>query len=262
MRVWTVLLIAGLAAFAEDEESDLAKMQQKADPSLPGGIEIPDAGTKVEDSAVARQEVSRFKKEMKEAKNDATKMIELLTRLGDWDHPLVLAEAGRYVRHKHHNVAAAAIVACARQASSADKAGSMLYKCLSDKRTTVICAALVGMGKLGYDKSSVRRKAESYFTQDTDERHKAAARYFGYIQDKSAFRMLAEHLDEPTGPANPNDPTNPPASYWKKKWEDWARNVYYTRWAIAQLVPGETFETTAEAKMWAEQHGAEHGIEW
>lgn len=261
MRVWTILLLACLAVHA-DEESDLAKMRERADASRPGGIEIPDPGTKIEDSSVARQEVSRFRKEMRAAKDDPEKQIELLTRLGDWDHRLILDEARKHVRDRHHHVAAAAIVAVARQASSADKAGSTLYKCLRDDRTTVICAALVGMGKLGYDKASVRRKAYSYFQQDTDERHKAATRYLGYIKDKSAFRMLAEHLDEPTGPSNPNDPSNPPASYWKKKWMDWATNVYYTRWAISQLVPGETFETKSEAQLWAEKHGADHGIEW
>ena len=32
--------------------------------------------------------------------------------------------------------------------------------------------------------------------------------------------------------------------------------------ALSEIVPGETFETTAEAKQWAETQGKEHGIEW
>ena len=109
-----------------------------------------------------------------------------------------------------------------------------------EKRTSVIWAALVGMGKLGYDKASVRKKAKSFQTSGDGETHKAATRYFGYIKDKSAFRMLAEHLDEQRALA-PDSPSNPPASYWKERWINWSKNVYYTRWALAQIVPGETF---------------------
>jgi hypothetical protein len=90
----------------------------------------------------------------------------------------------------------------------------------------------------------------------------AAARYFGYVKAKQAFRMLAEALDEPRPTLPPDDPANPPASYWKARWEEWSHNVPYYRWAISQIVEGETFETTAEAKKWAETHGEEHGIEW
>ena len=261
MRLFVLLLLVAGLAPAEDEE-DLAAIQGKPDPTRPGGLEIPDPGTKVEDASVARQEVSRFQKERKASGKDRTKFIELLGRLGEWDHPIVLNEAKKYVRHSDHKVAVAAIVAVARQATSQDKAGAALYKCMSDKRTSIVCAALVGMGKLGYDKASVKKKAYALHRKDTGEMHKAAARYFGYVKDKDAFRMLAENLDEPTGAANPDDPSNPPASYWKEKWMDWARNIYYTRWAINQLVPGETFETTKEAKDWAETEGREHGIEW
>lgn len=261
MRVAFAFLLAASVLFAEDEK-DLAAMRGKPDPTKPGGIEIPDPGTKIEDASVARREVVRFQKAMKAAKNNRGKQVELLQRLGDWDHPLILAEARKYVRHKDHTIAVTAVVACARQASSADKAGAALAQCLNDKRTSVVCAALVGLGKLGYDKKSVRKKAYAFHSQSTDERHKAATRYLGYIRDKSAFRMLAEELDEPTGPANPNAPNNPPASYWKEKWIEWSRNVYYTRWALSRIVPGETFETAQEAKMWAEQEGRKHGIEW
>jgi HEAT repeat protein len=208
---------------------------------------------------VARNEVERFRKEWAEAKD---KRVELLGRLGDWDHPLVLAEAQKYTRDKDHTVAVAAIVAVARQAASKDKAGAALFKTFNgDKRTNVVCASLVGMGKLGYDSPAVRKKAHALLARDTKETFRAAARYLGYVKDKTAFRALAEQLDEPV-PANPSSPSNPPASYWKEKWEDWARNYHYVRWAISELVPGETFETTKEAQQWAEAHGKEHAIEW
>jgi HEAT repeat protein len=260
MRSCAAVLLGVALAWAEDDHQALADQKGKPDPTRPGGIEIPDPGTKVEDPAVARQEVARFQKEWDEAED---RRLELLARLGEWDHALVLAEAQKYVRDKDHRIAVAAIVAVARQASSRDKAGGVLLKAFNgDKRTNVVCASLVAMGKLGYDTAAVRKKAHALLAKDTKETFKAAARYLGYVKDKSAFRALAEQLDEPTGPANPSSPTNPPASYWKEKWEDWARSIYYVRWAVNQLVPGETFETAKEAQDWAEAHGKEHGIEW
>ena len=121
-------------------------------------------------------------------------------------------------------------------------------------------------GHRRYDEDTLRlvraiKEAQSLFVRDTKETHKAATRYFGYIKYKPAFRMLAEKLDEPH-PKNPNDPNNPPESYWKERWQEWDSNVPHTRWALSQLVEGETFELAAEAKEWAEKHGKEHGIEW
>lgn len=226
-----------------------------------GEVEIGEPGTVIEDRAVARQEVARFLKAMKEAQAPEQE-IEALERLGRWDHPEVLKAAAKYVRDPDHKVAIAAVKVVARQKSQADKAGKELYGALRrERRNHVICALLVGLGVLGCDHKGAIKEAESYFRRDTTETHKAATRYFGYIRYKPAFRMLAEKLDEPV-PKNPNDPRNPPASYWRERWEEWQSNVPYTRWAISQLVPGETFEQEAEAKSWAEAHGREHGIEW
>jgi hypothetical protein len=62
--------------------------------------------------------------------------------------------------------------------------------------------------------------------------------------------------------SNPNDPNNPPASWWEQRWKAWKENEKAVHWALSQLVEGETFETTIEAKKWAEAHGKDHGIEW
>jgi hypothetical protein len=224
-------------------------------------VEVPDPGTAIEDAAVARQEVARFEKEMKEAK-DPAKEVELLGRLGGWDHPDVLKAAAKHLKDREVTVAVAAAVAVARQSKSKEAAGKILLGVVQkEKRTDVICAAFVGMGKLGFDNKTAIGEAQKLFQRDTRETHKAATRYFGYIKYKPAFRQLAEKLDEPH-PANPNDPNNPPESYWKERWMEWDGNVPYTRWALSQLVEGETFETMAEAKQWAESEGKEHDIEW
>jgi hypothetical protein len=254
----TALLLLLFAPLLADDAKPVAEAPKK---KTAAEIEIGDPGTAVEDAAVARQEIARFEKEMREAKG-AAKEVELLERLGGWDHPDVLKAAAKHLKDKEVTVAVAAVVAVARQGKSKDAAGKILLGVVkTEKRTDIVCAAFVGMGKLGYDNKAAIAEAQKFFQRDARETHKAATRYFGYIKWKPAFRQLAEKLDEPHA-SNPNDPNNPPESWWKERWMEWDSNVPYTRWALSQLVEGETFEKTEEAKQWAETEGKKHGIEW
>ncbi len=255
--VVALLLLPGLL-LAEDGKPPQEKPEKR---KTAAELEIPDSGTAIEDPAVARQEIARFDKEMRAAQGPE-KQAELLVALGAWDHPDVMKAAAKYVKDKERAVAVAAVTAIARQGKSKEAAGKLLLGTLkAEKRTDIVCAVIVGMGKLGFDNKAAVNEAMKLFQRDTKETHKAATRYFGYIKYKPVFRQLAERLDEPIA-KNPNDPSNPPASWWEERWNEWNSNVAYTRWALSQLVPGETFEQTVEAKEWAEQHGKEHGIEW
>ena len=260
MRLWLVLLLVPALLLAQDGEPG-EKPAEKPKKKGAGDLDIPDPGTPIEDSATARQEISLFSKGMRQAESDKRR-VELLQRLGNYDHPEIVNAAGKYLKHKNHPVAIAAVVACARQSKAKDKAGNLLLRHLrKEKRPHVICALLIGMGKLGFVHKTAIREALRYHDRDTKEPHKAATRYFGYIKYKPAFKRLASNLDEPI-PENPDDPTNPPASWWKERWMEWDSNVAYTRWALTQLVPGESFDSEAEAKQWAQSQGSEHGIEW
>jgi hypothetical protein len=257
MRSLTILLLLPALLLADDAPAKDEKPAKKTGAE----IEIPEPGTAVEDSSVARGEVSRFEKEMRETK-DPAKEVELIDRLGGFDHPEMLKALTKYVKDKELTVAVAAIVAVARQSKSKEGAARLLLSVAkSEKRTDIVCAAIVGMGKLGYDNKAAIGEAQKLFQRDKRETHKAAIRYFGFIKYKPAFRQLAEELDEPH-PANPNDPNNPPESYWKERWQEWNGNIPYTRWALSQIVAGETFEKTEEAKQWAETEGKKYGIEW
>ncbi len=270
--LWILVLLAvptGLWAEGEDqpEEPEDPNVREKREREerearKPGAIQVLDPGTDVGDSAIARRQVARFQKEWKAAKKDNEARIKALTRLGEWNHPEVCKALLKHIKHKEFTVAVAAIAAVGRQSHAAKAAGKKVMGVLkSDKRTAVICASLVTLGRLGYKRADGIKMAERFHRKDTGERHKAAARYFGYIKHKEAFRKLAEHLDEPF-PANPNSPTNPPAAWWEARYKEWQSNVSFTRWAISQLIPDETFETESEAKQWAESEGSKHGIEW
>jgi hypothetical protein len=257
-----LLVLLGIPALLW-AQGEAVPAEEKPKPKTAGEIEIGDPGNPVEDSAVVRKELARFQGAFRKAGKDTATRVELLKKLADWDHPLVYKELTKHVRSKDYLVAVEAVVGCARQSTSKDKAGKLLCRIAGkEKRTNVICAALVGMGKLDYTHKSALKEAESQFRKDMKDKRLAAARYFGYVKAKQAFRLLAEVLDEPRPTLPPDDPRNPPASYWKARWEEWNHNSPYYRWAISRIVPGETFETTGEAKEWAEKFGKEHGIEW
>ena len=243
----------------------LAAEEEKIKPPTPGEIQIPDPGTTIEDPAVAKQEVTRFLGGMKETEGDE-KGVELLIRLGGWDHPDILNAASKYVRDKREKIAVAAVIACARQSTNKDKAGSILAKSLNrEKRTTVTCALIVGMGRLSYDKKTVHKAVVKIFRKDTSETHKAAARYLGYIRDKKAFKMLAERLDEPKNTLPPQGRKKmpiPSEAEKRRKWEEWKSAFPSIQWALSQLVLGETFESMDEAREWALTEGKKHGISW
>jgi len=262
MRRVAILLLATALVAADDNKKEGDPEAAPPKPKKAGDVEIGEPGVPISDRAVAASEVARFQTAMKEAKrkkNDKRR-LELVQKLGEKDHPVIYKEATKWVRDKHHRIATAAVIAVARQKSSAKKAGPFLQKVLkSDKRTNVVCAAMIGMGVLDYKRAF--KDVRKQWRKSRTEPHKAAARYFGYTRAKEAFRLLAEELDEPH-PSNPNDPNNPPSSWWEERWKEWKENEKSIQWALAQMVEDETFETTVEAKEWAKKHGKKHGIEW
>ena len=257
-------LLAALAVADDDEtkkETEEPKIKSVLD-MKPGDIEIGDPGIEIKDAQVATSELARFQGDWKQARKEknSEKRAQLLLKLGEKDHPKIYLTATKYVKDKNYRVATAAIVCIARQNSSAKKGGKFLHKVLGrEKRTNVRCAAIVGLGVLGYTKAY--KDVKKQFRKDRRELRKASARYFGYTRAKQSFRLLAEELDEPR-PSNPNDPDNPPASWWEERWHNWKANEKAVHWALGQLVEGETFETTLEAKNWAKDQGKKHGIEW
>ena len=258
LLVALVLLPGLLLAQAAEKNTEPGPEKRKT----AGEIEIPDPGIPVEDPNVARAELARFQQAFRKAKNDPGARVELLGKIGGFDHRSIYREVSKHVKSKEYQVAVAAAVAVARQSTSRDKAAKLLFKVAGkDKRTNVVCAALVGMGKLEFLDKSSYKLAENLFKMDRRERRKAATRYLGYVRAKQAFKLIAEQLDEPA-PKDPDDPLNPPAAWWKERWEEWQSNLPYYQWALSRIVPGETFETMREAKEWAESEGKQHGIKW
>ena len=84
--------------------------------------------------------------------------------------------------------------------------------------------------------------------------------YAGTVKDKRFARALAEQLDEPA-PGDVNSPSNPPASWWEKKWNMWKACRADAARALREIT-GKEFEKTAEAKAWIKGPGKKLGFDW
>ncbi|MFQ5844916.1 MAG: small multi-drug export protein [Planctomycetota bacterium] len=258
------LLLLGLAAAAPPLWGQTGAPPR--DSRLWGEIEIGEPGTKLEDAGVARRKVAEFKAGLRKTK-DKLERASLMRKLGDWDHPEILKAAAACVGKKNRFLAIEAAVVLARQ-SDRQKAGAKLVSSLKkEKRHDVICALLVACGTVQSTKAA--KLAEPWLRYETDEPRnelqKAAIRYYGLVKAKGAFRSLATLLDDPQkrSPYGVDDPNNPPASVWEKRWKAWEANDPYVRRALQRITDGETFETTAEAKAWAQTPEAKKlGIKW
>ena len=255
MSILPALLLCPLPLFAQENPGDKKEL-------LPGDIALPEPGTPIEDRAVAKDRVERFKADWKAAGRDDGRRVELLGKLSEWDHPEILKVLAKQIKARSEPVAVAAILGSTRQASSYSKAGAACWGALGrEKREAVRCALIIALGKTGYDKASARKEMEKLFKKTDGEERKAAARYFGFIRDRKVFRLLAEKLNEPSYSTNqPGVPMK--ESEKRRRWTRWNSNKPWIIWALGQIVPGETFETTDEARSWVETEGRAHKITW
>ena len=72
--------------------------------------------------------------------------------------------------------------------------------------------------------------------------------------------MLTDHIDEPA-PGNVNSGTNPPASYWKARWDAWENIKDVVQWALKEITGYEgEFHSSKQARDYIKDHGRELGI--
>lgn len=125
------------------------------------------------------------------------------------------------------------------------KAQSVLLASLKDKKLCkgkpkLIAALIDALGRLKCAKAE--KIVEGHFRQFGDrDVMQASIRFFGQLptRDKGTARALAELL-EPPAPADVNSPTNPPASYWAARWEQWNYFRRDVTWSLQQIT-GEVF---------------------
>ncbi|GEM_PF-2062957 len=72
-------------------------------------------------------------------------------------------------------------------------------------------------------------------------------------RDFDSLELCLAHLDPPA-PVNVEAADNPPASYWKKRWEAWQAFKPALKKALEALL-GRSFDKASEARAWIESRG-------
>ncbi len=70
--------------------------------------------------------------------------------------------------------------------------------------------------------------------------------------------MLLNHIDEPA-PVDVDAASNPPASYWEKRWKAWRLWRDDVKEALYALT-GQRFSSGKEARTWIRVNGARQGL--
>lgn len=100
-------------------------------------------------------------------------------------------------------------------------------------------------------------------------RYRAAFRYFGQrkTKDLDIVLLIARHLHAPA-PGYVDDPNNPPADYWRARFETWQRYNRDVVWALKEIT-GQTWKPGYPdeggegevARAWIMEHAEKLGLE-
>jgi hypothetical protein len=81
---------------------------------------------------------------------------------------------------------------------------------------------------------------------------RASLHYLGKAKAKRAVPLLIELVPEPQ-PKNPNDPKNPPATYWQERVKLWHKSEGWARWALKEITTKE-FRSYREWEAWLKEN--------
>jgi len=247
----TALLLLALSPFltAKDEEKD----------DGPKKHESKWAKKLVEDPKVVEVEKDEAKKLLdaltKAVKTkEATKIVPAVEPLIEKSNEKFFKDLAKLAKHKNQNVRVVALRALGSQKEPAKKITSTLFGILRAKpfqhSGPTLAMAIDSLRRQKVDKKQVADEIESHFTKAKQpETMKAAVRYFGDMLMKDKVKKLIPWVEQPQ-PANPNSPTNPPASYWKRMWEIW-NEIKETVWYSLETITGKDFKTRREWEKWS-----------
>ena len=256
----TVLSLA-LPAQAEDEGKGEERKAEGTEAQNP---------LKAADDKEAKELAKELTKAAK--KKNAADVLPAMEKIAglaheDFDKPLL-----RLVKHESSKVAEQAADMWEWRVRD-KKVASKLWKATwlekkNARRYEIKARALKGFARAGMELDAKQFKEIErdwrWLVGNPDERWApalaAVADWVALSGDKRLFRRLAEELDEP-GTDSPSAPSNPPASWWEKRWKMWKAAKPAIVSAL-KAITGKEFDKTAEAKAWCEANGKDAGIEW
>ena len=215
----------------------------------------------------AREMLSLFKKRISKAKKLPQVRIELIKSLVEKSHKsFVKALIKVAQKDKSKLVRAEAYRALGKLDYRESR--KALYKAL--KKTSLINEPLILFGifdaleNIGYRSYFFEPLSDifesAWETKKPAEIQKRIINIFGKAKEKKAFRLLVNHLDEPI-PKNVDDPSNPPASWWEKRWKAWDIWKKDVKKALISIT-GVEFDRASFYKKWAKKVGRKFGIKY
>ncbi len=219
------------------------------------------------DKKEARAMLKAFKKNLSRAAKSPLVRREVVQALVRKSHPSFVAPLEKLARRdKSKLVRAAAVEALGKLDFPATR--KALLKILGGRGLTkdplVLLAGLDALDRLGYHPvffqvlSDLFEKTWDMASPGVPQQK--IIRLFAKGKEKRAFRLLVDHLDEPR-PADVNAASNPPASWWEKRWKAW----HYWRGdvkAALREITGVEFSRAEFYKKWARRMGRKKGIKY
>ncbi len=120
--------------------------------------------------------------------------------------------------------------------------------------------AVRSLGYVGYGKNGFKILEDLFWKQRAKEVRKAIVEAVGRQKEKDAVSLLIAVLDQPV-PKDPNDPNNPPPSFWQEKYDEW---IHFKDDAINSLeaITGKRFFNSDTAIDWIENEGKKQGFKY
>ncbi|MEW6743264.1 MAG: HEAT repeat domain-containing protein [Planctomycetota bacterium] len=184
------------------------------------------------------------------ASEDRSARLLALDKLAKVSHPLVTKALVKQLAHRQDIIRSEAARALGAQTDNA--AREALVKALKhpqNRESSMVLESLVeALGRTGYPATAYSELANLFNEADPGVR-KAVAVAFGLQKEVRAFGILIEWIDEPI-PKDPHAPENPPASWWRLRWQTWQTIRFAVQDAL-KAITGKTFKTREEALIWA-----------
>ncbi len=179
---------------------------------------------------------------------NSKRRLAAVDRLAAYEHPLVARSLGKALGDPNETVRAFAATSLGRQQAAA--AVGYLKRAARVRRNQtcqVTMAALLG-GMRAHRCCPPLKELRKLFRTGTKELQREVVLSLRYARGRDTVKFLAPMVDLPQ-PANVDDPSNPPASYWKDRVERW--NYWYG--ALAETLvhlTGVEFDESAAVRAW------------
>lgn len=210
------------------------------------------------DKKTARSKVKEFEKRLKGRKVSLKSRMDALEILaGGRSDQLVKPISNLMLKDDSLLVCVRAAEVLAQQPEKAAKPTicRLLATEKFDKKPAVQAAlvrALSGCGYASRDWQTLDGLFDKDFGPERTDLQKAILRLVIEHEELQALDFLVEHIGEPM-PDNPDDPLNPPAEYWERRWKAWEVWKEDVKAAMLKLT-GQRFSTRKEAKVWLKRN--------